>query len=76
MHGLSLRIHLIERTGEEYGAVETTVEGAQVVDVLVLHLNASQHFVPALAAIGTNLVEGTVAQFLQVLPCLLLADKR
>ena len=76
MHGLSLHIHLIERTGEEHGAVETTVEGAQVVDVLVLHLNAPQYFVPALAAIGTNLVEGTVAQFLQVLPSLFLTDKR
>ena len=76
MYGLALRINLKERAGEEHGAVEATVEGAQVVDVIVLYLDATQHFVPALAAVGTNLVEGTAAQFFQVLPCLLLTDKR
>ena len=73
---LAVDVVFEESTREEHGAVETGVECAEVVDVVVLNLDASENLIPAVAACLTDLVEGTVAQFFQVLPRLFLADER
>ena len=76
VNGLTVGIHLIERAGKEHRAIETRVERAQMVDVTVLHLDAAQHVVPALASVGTDLLKRAASQLLHVAPRLLLADER
>ena len=48
--GVAAGIDLIEGMREEHRAVQAGVEGAQVVDVVILDHHAAQSIVPALAA--------------------------
>ena len=41
MDRITLFIKLIERTWEKYGAIEATIEGAKMVDIIVFHLDTS-----------------------------------
>ena len=74
MHGLAV-YHLPEGAGEEHRAVQTAVEGAQVVQTLVFDLDATQHLVPALASGLAHIVERAVANLSEVDFSLLGADE-
>ena len=74
--GVSFGIKLVEHTGEERGPVEAGIERAQMVDILVLHLDASQHIVPALATLLLDGIERLVAHLLQVALGLFGGDER
>src|SRR3712207_7142514 len=47
-----------------------------MVDIIVFHLNAAQHIVPLLTALGLDFVERLLAQLLQVLLGLLVTYER
>jgi hypothetical protein len=67
---------LEERAGEEDTAIEAGIEGAEVIDVRILNFDAAQHVIPALAASGTYLIEGTCSQLAQIQLSLLKANER
>ena len=73
---VSFGIILVEHTGEERGPVEAGIERAQMVDILVLHLDASKHIVPALATLLLDGIERLVAHLLQVALGLFGGDER
>ena len=76
MDNVSFGIILVEHTGEERGPVEAGIERAQMVDILVLHLDASKHIVPALATLLLDGIERLVAHLLQVALGLFGGDER
>ncbi len=76
VHHLALRVYLVETAWEQQCPIETGVECAQVVAVIVLCLDATQHVVPAVAPGTHDLVERAAAQLLQVEQGLLGADER
>src|SRR3712207_5556121 len=76
VYRLPILIYLIEAPGEQYGAIEAAVKRAQMVDIIVFHLNAAQHIVPLLTALGLDFVERLLAQLLQVLLGLLVTYER
>ena len=76
MHGLSLRIAFIERTGEEQRAIQAGVERAQLIQRATVHLYPTQYLVPGFAPFCHQLVERLTAQLLQVALRLLPADER
>src|SRR3712207_394668 len=47
-----------------------------MVDIIVFHLNAAQHIVPLMTALGLDFVERLLAQLLQVLLGLLVTYER
>ena len=51
VHGVSVSVNLVEAAWEQHRAVEARIEGAQVVNVGVVHLDAAQCFVPGLSAL-------------------------
>ena len=73
---LALLVDFVETTWEEHRAIQTAVECAQVVNILVLNLNLAQNIVPSLATLSHNLVEGQSIKLLQVKLSLLIADER
>ena len=73
---LALCVKFIEAAGEVERAPQTGVEGAHLLLASALHLDASQHIVPSLAAGLRHFVKGLCTQFAQVAFCLLQADER
>ena len=51
VHGVSVSVNLVEAAWEQHRAVEARIEGAQVVNVGVVHLDAAQCFVPGFSAL-------------------------
>ena len=76
VHGVSVSVNLVEAAWEQHRAVEARIEGAQVVNVGVVHLDAAQRFVPGFSALFCHLVKRAVAHLFQVQHSLFGADKR
>ena len=76
MNCFALRIYFIEHTGEKHGTIQTGVECTHTVFIIVFYLDASQHVVPSLTPCFLRLLEGFLADFLQVQFCLFGADER
>ena len=74
--GIASGIVFVEHTGKERGAVEAGVERAQMVDVVVLNLDAAQHIVPTLATLLLDGLERRTAHLLQIALGLLGRDER
>ena len=75
MNHLATGIVLIETTREQHRAIQTTIEGAQVVDIVIFHLDFSQDLVPAVATFLLELRHIHASQFLEVQDSLLLTDE-
>ena len=73
---LALCVKFVEAAGEVERAPQTGVEGAHLLLASALHLDASQHIVPGLAAGLCHFVKGLCSQFAQVAFCLLQTDER
>src|SRR5690606_6419644 len=76
MDDLAVTVDFIESAGEEYRTVKAGIEGTQVIDVIVFHLDAAKYVIPSSSPLFGNAVEGVASKFLQVALGLLNADKR
>ena len=76
VHHLALGVDLVEPAREQHRPVQAAVECAQAIHVIVLHLYAAQHLVPALATLVHDFVKAVIGQFLEIEFRLLGADKR
>ena len=75
VNSVALGRNFVEGTREEQTAIEAGIESAQVVDVVIFHLDASQCGIPLLAGGCAHFVEAAAFHFFEVLQGLLLTDE-
>ena len=75
VHDIAVSRNLVELAGEEQRTVEAGIECTHVVDILAADLDASEHIVPCGFAGSCHLIETHVAELLQILESLLVADE-
>ena len=64
MNRIAFFVDFVEATWEEHRPIEAAVERAQMVDIVVFHLDTAQHLVPTMAPLRHDFIKIAVAQFL------------